>query len=681
MSNINSPQTTSSGFVVVSTFSQGKRPRGLPERADLLVLATTYLAQQTLHWPGLAGGKLLPEQDQESLARLANEFEASYASGQLGSPIAPATLGSDSPELGAAYIRYSDANSNTRSLDQQLINVLQIARREQVFIPWNRVFADAAISGTTVNRSGYQMLRELVQSDQSQITRLFVDDLDRLNREQIESLRFLQLVNANNMRLTTANGFDSSQQMSKLTHAFKAIQNELFVDQLKEKVIRGMKDEHAQGQNLGLPPTGFKVVPKRDASGVPILDRNGKCETEVVIDEEAAAVVRRIFSMYVNEKKSPGDIARTLSQENALDRNRWYATTIHRMLKNDRYIGVYVWGKHRTTKNPETGKRQDVMRQESEHLRREDPHLRIIDDELWKAVQKRRAEMSRDTRPKGAKKSRQACYPTRLFDLYCGYCHKPLWLSRSGKYSHLQCLHGKGGSTNCELRTSKSISIIDDCILHFIKTQVLDEAIVDGLLLKANTFLVEEAAKPTTDTAELIAKIQAEEHTIKRLAERLAVLGDGIAADTLLQSTVTAQGKLEKLRVELEIASAVNFRPEPIGREEFISLLRDLRELLKDDVVASHEVLATALGRVNITQGPKAKRGHTWIAELDINPAPVFLEIAKNKNCPSSGSLDYLQIRSWTNKNPITVKIDQRGEYQQISSDPKASSPNTPPSG
>ncbi|EGF28921.1 recombinase family protein [Rhodopirellula baltica] len=260
----NSFQSMLSDFVNAPMPNEAKRPRGLPNRADLLELTITYLTRQAQHWPELVGMELLPEPNPKSLTRLVVEFETSYVSGQFVSSNVLATLGSNSPELGAAYIRNSDANSNTRSLDQQLINVLQIARREQVFIPWNRVFADEAISGTTSARMGYQMLGNLVQFDQTRVARLFVDDLDRLNREQIVSLQFLELVNANNMCLTTANDFDSSQNMSKVARAFKAMQNEFFVDQLARKVVRGMKDIHAQGQNLGLPPTGLKVVPKRD---------------------------------------------------------------------------------------------------------------------------------------------------------------------------------------------------------------------------------------------------------------------------------------------------------------------------------------------------------------------------------------------------------------------------------
>jgi hypothetical protein len=50
-------------------------------------------------------------------------------------------------DLGLAYLRFSDENSNPRSLDQQLLNVLNRARRDGVFMPWQYVLADAAVGG------------------------------------------------------------------------------------------------------------------------------------------------------------------------------------------------------------------------------------------------------------------------------------------------------------------------------------------------------------------------------------------------------------------------------------------------------------------------------------------------------------------------------------------------------
>ncbi len=665
--SIQSVPTSKTNLSLVDATS---RLRGLPERENLFELAQTYLSLQHKHWPELVGTPILPEVNDPNLAAMISEFVSAYQSSQVNTSGDFTATQTSGIGIGAAYVRYSDANSNTRSLDQQLLNALQTARREKVFIPWQFVFADAAISGTTQARNGYQMLRSLVESADTIISCIFVDDLDRLNRDQIESLLFMRLLDHHRIRVITANGFDSSQQMSKVAHTIKALQNEQFVDQLKEKVIRGMKDVAHLGKNLGKPPTGYKIIPIVDSSGQIRINRKGKCETEVAIDEEAAAVVRRIFTMFTDQKISPRVIGQILCQESALGRQGWGASTVGNVLRNERYIGIYIWGKRRTDKHPITGKRKDVLRPMEEWLRIDIPELRIIDDELWQATQKRLAEVSRNTRPKNpSKRSRQSVYPTRLFDLYCRYCDKPLWLNRAGRYSHLCCLHGKEGTHNCELRTCKSLSIIDDCILAFIAEKVLDDASVDSLIEQANAFLTEEAAKPKADTVELRQQIQKQKSFIKRQAERLMTLGDGIAAETLIQAIATAECEVERLEAELAIADSANFRPEIIDRAAIAELMINLRELLHTDVISAHQILAKALGKVYITQGPKRKRYHSWIAELNINPIPVFLEIAMKRDCPTAPSLDYLQKRSWTIATPIWADIDKRGVHHEFKQD------------
>jgi len=65
--------------------------------------------------------------------------------------------------FGTAYVRFGDENSNPRSLDQQLLNVLTRARRDGVIVPWCFVLADAAVRGTLACRRGYTILKSIVE--------------------------------------------------------------------------------------------------------------------------------------------------------------------------------------------------------------------------------------------------------------------------------------------------------------------------------------------------------------------------------------------------------------------------------------------------------------------------------------------------------------------------------------
>jgi hypothetical protein len=189
----------------------------MPERQGLLDLARTYLEVQARLWPDLAGTAAVPAPDAATIAATADDFERRFRQ-QLADVFRPG----DTPHvwiaLAVAYLRFSDENSNPRSLDQQLLNVLNRARRDGVFVPWHYVLADAAVSGTLACRTGYTLAKSLVERrEESGVAWFLIDDLSRLSRNTIESLRLGELADETGVRVIGASdGFDSANPQSSL---------------------------------------------------------------------------------------------------------------------------------------------------------------------------------------------------------------------------------------------------------------------------------------------------------------------------------------------------------------------------------------------------------------------------------------------------------------------------------
>ena len=101
---------------------------GLPGREGLLDLARTYIEFQTRLWPELSGTAAVPAADAATIAAMADDFERRFRT-QAADIFQPGAVPRIWTDLGLAYLRFSDENSNPRSLDQQLLNVLKrIAR-------------------------------------------------------------------------------------------------------------------------------------------------------------------------------------------------------------------------------------------------------------------------------------------------------------------------------------------------------------------------------------------------------------------------------------------------------------------------------------------------------------------------------------------------------------------------
>ncbi len=413
---------------------------GLPSDGALRELAKTYLDEQHRHFPEYQKLGLLPESDDASYEDMANRFATTYRSGNHQSFPQTSRLPKE-VKLGAAYVRYSDSNSNTRSLDQQLINVLTTAKRHNVFIPWTCVFADAAITATTTERPGYQLLRSLVSSPEKDPEIVIVDELDRLHRDQEESIRFGKIVQGRQRQLVTFDGFDSTNASSKLTQTVSALQSEMYIDQLKVKVNRGMTDAFRNGKPVGMPPAGYKLEPNRTLDGKLIFNRKGKLVRDIEIDEAESELVQRIFKLYAYEKLSPARIARLLDKEKALGRTTWSASSVSQMLKNEKYIGRWVWKKTSRVLDPITGKSRAATNPTEQQLVKEFPDLRIISEELWDAARQREKNTSRSTRPNGGSiDNRRVAYPNMLFDLRCVHCDRPLQRYRSVQGNTSSCI-------------------------------------------------------------------------------------------------------------------------------------------------------------------------------------------------------------------------------------------------
>lgn len=269
---------------------KGREEWGLPPRDALRSLARTYLEQQAVHWPGLAGTRAVPEVSESTIDAMAAAFERRFRSQSI-ELVDPAGVYARWRSLGGAYARFSDEGSNPRSLNQQFVNILARAGRDDVFIPWEYVCGDAAISATLACRRGYRLLKTIVeQRGQTHVEWFVIDELSRTNRNVIESLRLNELVRRAGVRLVGASdSFDNTSEQSKILLSMMATMHEMQIDQNASRVNRGMGDAFEQGRLVQPPGFGYRRVPFVDADGYPVKTRKGTDAKRAEVEPEQAA--------------------------------------------------------------------------------------------------------------------------------------------------------------------------------------------------------------------------------------------------------------------------------------------------------------------------------------------------------------------------------------------------------
>ena len=308
------------------------------------------------------------------------------------------------------YARYSTAMQSRASVEDQLRLLRQRAEREG----WSVIgeFSDHAVSGSVRDRPGLNSCLTRIESGAAEV--LVAEALDRVSRDQEDIAGIYKRIRFHGGRIVTL----SEGEVGSLQVGMGGTISAVYIEQLAEKTKRGQIGRVEAGRIPGGLSYGYRPVRAFNAEGKP---EAGLRE----IDEEQAAIVRRIFTEYA-AGSSPLAIAKRLNAEGipAPRGSMWRANTIggHRerrtgILYNDLYRGRIVYNRQTFRKDPDSRRRVSRPNDAAERVVGQAPELRIIDDELWARVE------ALQTGHAGDRPSRQR-RPRRLLSgmLTCGEC-------------------------------------------------------------------------------------------------------------------------------------------------------------------------------------------------------------------------------------------------------------------
>lgn len=288
------------------------------------------------------------------------------------------------------YIRLSqedgDREESNSVANQKALLTEYIENFDDLFL--YDVYVDDGYSGLNFNRPAFQRMLNDIYS--GVITCVVVKDLSRFGRDYIEVGRYIErLFPAMGVRfISYSDRLDSAKQSYDILLPIKNIFNEQYARDISAKITTVIRSKQKSGEYVGaFACYGYKKSP---------TDKN-----KLIVDEYAAKVVRRIFSLYLNgvgkqrianilnddEIPCPTEYKR-LNGENYKNCNRlkttryWTYSTIHTILSNEMYCGTMVQGKkkqhmHRITR----------IQDKSKWIRVPHTHEAIIDQETWRKVQ------------------------------------------------------------------------------------------------------------------------------------------------------------------------------------------------------------------------------------------------------------------------------------------------------
>ncbi|RYY17173.1 MAG: recombinase family protein, partial [Alphaproteobacteria bacterium] len=245
-------------------------------------------------------------------------------------------------------------------------------------------YLDPEQSGYRRDRPGLKQLLRDVETGTVDV--VVCEALDRLARDA-EDVAFLgKKLTYHRIALHTV----SEGHVDEIKFAVAGLLGAIFLKHLVDKTVRGMEAAVLAGRFAGGKAYGYKRVIRLDARGEPI---RGLLE----VDELQAVIVQRIFAEF-SAGRSSIQIATALNVDGILSPRggQWNASTIRGdpkkatgILNNPLYVGRLVWGRRQWRRNPDSEKRERRyrLRDRSEWIAVDVPHLRIVEDREWDAVQ------------------------------------------------------------------------------------------------------------------------------------------------------------------------------------------------------------------------------------------------------------------------------------------------------
>lgn len=484
------------------------------------------------------------------------------------------------------YIRLSreddDKNYESESITNQKSLLLQYANENKLRV--FDIYIDDGFSGTNFDRPGFKKLINDIET--KKINMVITKDMSRLGRDYIGTGNLIEkYFPEHNIRyIAVTDNIDTFLDSSNNDIApFKAIMNDMYAKDISKKIKSSLRAKMKEGKFVGgRTPFGY--------------DQDSENKNHLVINEEQAIIVRRIFEMCLSglsffkiAKKLTNEHIKTPAQYYSfewksnynLKYGEWHSKTIRDILTNRMYIGDLVQNK----RNKVNYKVKRIIKNNpSNYIVVENTHEAIVDKNVFYEVQKRI--------PKNVGRNEKK--EEHLLDglLYCGECGHRISVQPRRKKDN-RCY------TICNYyRTYMKERL---CTTHSNNYDELENVVLDNLKQSCLDYINKKQVKEkvlnnlrNNNTNNYEQEINILNKYIKQINENL----DSIYIDKLNKKISEEQFNRVKLKLENELnikqkkynelSNNINFEVNEEQRnkiinefiENFISMKQPTRELI-----------------------------------------------------------------------------------------------------
>lgn len=479
----------------------------------------------------------------------------------------------------AAYARYSTEHQTSSSIEYQMRKIDEYCASNGIVIA--KRYADEAFSGTNTDRPAFRQLCEDAR------TKLFdtvvIYDISRGSRDVSDWFGFRKQMAVLGIQVVSVEDKigDIMNPSDYLTELITVGLGQHHVLTSRQKSMDSIATKAKTGQFLGgTPNLGYDII-----------------DGQYVINQSEAVVVRKIFSMYA-DGRSYNEILTAIGTVYGKKGRPLGKNSLHYLLKNERYIGVYSWCKRHVKI---MGKWAGGIPNENA-VRIENAMPRIIDNTTWERVQRRMS----DRKHRAVNKAKREYLLSGLIECAdCGATYVGHTSTNSKGYStRYYCCGNKYRTHSC---SSKNINADE-----------IETFVVQNLKMYLLGLNFEKMAQKIADRVNNASPDLSAER--KELADINAKIANGTRAILNGLDYPELQSEMFKLRVrksELEDILSRSSEKNPVSAERIAEMFQysvdnwdtDLKNILKSMI----KIYAHADGSFDLNIGVHIVGCGGWI--------------------------------------------------------------------
>ena len=400
------------------------------------------------------------------------------------------------------YLRKSRSDPEDESIDETLSRhkktLLQFAKNNSLTI--TDIYEEVVSGDGLFVRP--EMIRLLSAIEQNKYEGVLCVDIDRLGRVDTKDRGIiLDTFKTHDTKIITPRKiYDLNNDIDEFSTEIEMLLARQELKKITQRMQAGIRRTLEDGYHVGEPPYGYRRT---------YVNRRPTLE----VNEKEAAVIRKIFDMYVNEHIGSWIIAETINSMGYKTRKNtaFSRNTIRFILQNETYIGKIIWNKRKHIKKKKpTDKHRSVLNPKESWIIADGVHEPIIDEETFYKAQEIRKTRSHPPANTGEIKNPFAGL------IRCKNCGQLMSRQTSKKTGpRLICTNNSCNKSTTIDKVEASVRTSLEKILEQFKSQAEDSDNEEGRNIKKN-----ELEAKITELKKQLSTIEKQEDSLHDFLEQ-----------------------------------------------------------------------------------------------------------------------------------------------------------------